>query len=91
MWAVYTFIAYLVLAILVPAGWALGRTWRRTRTSRQVTCPAVGAPALVLLDPWYAVQMHALGNDERRVRDCARWPQQRNCGRQCLTQISTAA
>jgi hypothetical protein len=91
MWVVYTFIAYLVLALLIPAGWALGHTWRRMRRSRHVTCPAVAAPALVTLDPWYAVRMHALGNNELRVKDCARWPARRNCGQECLAQIGTGA
>lgn len=91
MWVVYTVIAYFVLALLVPVGWSLGRTWRRTCRSRHVTCPALGTPALVTLDPWYAVRMHALGNDELRVRDCIRWPQHSQCRRECLTQIRIAA
>jgi len=91
MWAVYTVIAYFLLALLAPTGWALWRTWRRARVSRQVNCPAIGAPALITLDPWYAVRMHALGDNELRVGNCPRWPEQRDCGRECLTQIGRAA
>ncbi|SPE33431.1 hypothetical protein SBA3_20022 [Candidatus Sulfopaludibacter sp. SbA3] len=91
MWSVFTVIAYFVLALLIPIGWALGRVWRRTRVSRQVTCPALSAPTLVTLDPWYAVRMHARGDNELRVADCGRWPERRDCNRECLTQIGTPA
>jgi hypothetical protein len=91
MWVVYTFISYLILALLVPTVWALWPTWRRARIFRHVTCPAASAPALVTLDAWYAVRMHTLGNNELRVRKCARWPERRDCGQECLTQIGTAA
>ena len=77
MWVIYFFISHLVLALLVPTVWALWPTWRKARTTRQVTCPALGAPGLVTLDPWYAVRMHALGDSEVRVKDCARWPERR--------------
>jgi hypothetical protein len=91
MWVVRTFIGYLILALLVPTVWALWPTWHRARISRHVTCPAVSAPALVTLDPWYAVRMRALGNSELRVRNCARWPERRECYPGCLVQIGTAA
>jgi hypothetical protein len=91
MWAVYTFISYLVLALLVPVVWASWPTWRKARISRRVTCPAAGAPAVIALDPWYAVRMHALGNSELQVRQCARWPEHRDCGKQCLAQVGATA
>lgn len=91
MWVVYAFISYLILALLVPTALALWPTWRRARISRHLTCPAASAAALVTLDPWYAVRMHVLGNGELRVRNCARWPERRDCGQECLPQIGTAA
>ena len=91
MWVIYTFISYLILALLVPLAWALWPIRRRARISRHVTCPVVSASALVTLDPWYAVRIHALGNSELRVRYCAHWPERRDCGQECLAQISTAA
>ena len=83
MWPVYLVITWFALALALPTGWALWGTWRRARVSRQVTCPQIGAPALVTLDPWYAVKMHALGENEMRVSNCARWPGQQDCGREC--------
>ena len=91
MWAVYTVIAYFVLALIIPIVWASAGTWRRARLARQVTCPESGAPAAVMLDPWFAVRMHALGNDELRVRKCVRWPSCAGCGRNCLEQLGRCA
>ena len=76
---------------LGPHGLGFVANLARARISRHVTCSAVSAPALVTLDPWYAVRMHALGNSELRVRICARWPEHRNCGHECLAQIGTVA
>ena len=91
MWFIYFFVSYLILALLVPTVWALWPTWRRARIARHVTCPALGAPVLVALDPWYAVRMHTLGDSEVRVKNCARWPERRDCGQECLTEIGAAA
>jgi hypothetical protein len=89
MWSVLTVMGYFILALLLPIGWALGRTWRRARTSRHVTCPESGIPALVRLDPWYAVRMHARGDREPLVRECTRWAQNCECGQECVGQIGT--
>jgi len=91
MRVVYLFISYLIVALLLPTIWALWPTWRKARTVRQVTCPALGASALVSIDRWYAVRMHALGNSELRVKNCSQWPECRDCDRNCLAQIGTAA
>jgi len=85
---VYFFVAYLFLFLLIPAVWALGGSWRRARAPRAVACPGCGTTETVTLDRWFAVRRHAAGEtDERRIADCSRWPEQRSCGRECLTQI----
>lgn len=89
MWVAFTFIGYLVLAMAAPTAWALWHTWRRAQTSRLVTCPALEKNAFVTLDPWYAVRMHALGERESRIKECACWPERRECGRECLLQIGS--
>ena len=91
MLPVYAFIGYLVLALLVPLCLALVPVWRRARPARQVQCPALRKPAVVALDPWYAVQRHTFGDDELRVRQCSEWPVCRNCSQECLGQIAAAA
>lgn len=89
MWSVYTVIGYFLLALLLPAGWGLGRTWRRAQISRHVTCPESGIPALVRLEPAYAVRMHARGDREPLVRECTRWAERGGCRQECLDQIGT--
>lgn len=88
MWPVYTVIGYFLLALLIPTGLALSKAWRRARPARQLTCPALGAPADVGLDPWFAVRKHALGAYELRVLQCSRWPGRRDCDQDCLAQIA---
>jgi len=88
MWVAFTFIGYLILALALPTAWALRHAWQRARASRLVTCPGLNEVALITLDPWYAVRMHALGEQEFRVKECACWPGRRGCGQDCLTQIS---
>ena len=91
LWVVYAFISYLILALMIPTVWALWPTWRRARIGRQLTCPILNGPALVMLDPWYAVRMHAVGNQELRVKDCARWLECQSCAQECLAQIGSTA
>ena len=90
MWVIYFFVSSLVLALIIPTCWALVPIWRRARAGRKVACPAAAHIAMVELDPWYAVRMHALGNRELRVKDCSQWPQRRHCGQACLVQIGAA-
>ncbi len=87
MWSIYAVIGYFLLALLIPVCWALLPVWRRTRVARQVHCPAIAAPALVSLDPWYAIRGRTIGKDEFRVRHCSRWPERENCAQECLGQL----
>jgi len=91
MFPVYAFITYLVLALLIPLCLALVPAWRGSRDAHQVICPALGKPATVALDPWYAVKRHTFGNDELRVRECSEWSECRDCSQDCLLQIAKAA
>ncbi len=84
MWSVYTVMAYFLLALLLPVGWSLGRTWMRARRPRVVTCPEAGVAAVIRLDPKFAVRRHALGDDELRVLSCNRWPENAACARDCI-------
>ena len=88
MWVVPFFVAYLLLAFSIPAVWALSRVWRRAHVPRNVRCPQLGSPAVVDLDAWYAMKMHALGEQELCVHDCSAWPDHRGCGQECLVQIA---
>ena len=91
VYVVYAFLCYMLSAILIPLGWALIPVWRKARVARHLTCPADGRPALVSLDAWYAVKMHALGDEEKRVRNCSEWPARAHCRQECLAQTGRAA
>lgn len=87
MWVTYFFVSYLILALAIPLCLSLVPLWRRMREDRSVRCPGQSKTATVRLDPWYAVKMHALGEQELRVMDCSQWPEQCACGQECLVQI----
>ena len=89
MWVTYFFVSYLVLALAIPLCWSLVPLWRRAREARSVRCPHVSQAATVLLDPWYAVKMHARGDRELRVKTCSQWPERCACGQDCLVEIAT--
>jgi hypothetical protein len=91
MWVCYFFISYLILALTIPASIALVPAWRKRRGSQPVTCPVTGASSVVVLDPWYAARMRALGNYELRVRSCTCWPERCDCTQECLAQIEAVA
>ena len=88
MWVAGVFVSYLLLALLIPATWALARVWRRARIVREVRCPEFRASAVLTLDPWYAVKMHVRGDQGLSVRHCSRWSGGCDCGQECLIQIA---
>ena len=88
MWVAGVFVSYLMLALLIPATWALARVWRRARIVREVRCPEFNVSAVLMLDPWYAVTRHALGEQGLSVRHCSRWRERTGCSRECLIQIA---
>ncbi len=90
MWALYTILGYLVLAVTVPVCWALGRAWRQARAPRIVTCPESGRPAMIGMDPLYAVRMHVRGDPEWSIRSCSFCPDHRDCARDCLVHVQAA-
>jgi hypothetical protein len=88
MWSVYTIIGYFLLALLIPTVWMALSVRRRTRGQHRVICPGDGAPALVRLDRWHAVRMHALGNPELLVAGCSRWPERARCEQGCRESLT---
>ena len=90
MWVVFVFIAYLVLALVLPVVWAVWPAWQRARRPRQLQCPAASVPVQITLDPWFAVRMRTFGSSEARVKSCSLWPAHADCRRECLEQIYPA-
>jgi hypothetical protein len=66
------------------------RAWMRWRGARVITCPETRQPAGVRVDAWHAALGRLAGGAELRLEQCSRWPEKRNCGQECLSQIEAA-
>jgi hypothetical protein len=64
------------------------RTFLRYRGQRIVTCPETHRPAAVHVDIGKAVSERIWGKPEIRLDQCSRWPEKRNCGQECLSQVN---
>jgi hypothetical protein len=89
MWHILVVIGYFALALLIPIVWAGTTIWRKSRRLRSVTCPRDGSIAMVGLDRWHAMRMHAIGDPETRIRQCSRWPHGAPCAQDCEAQIGS--
>jgi len=85
----FLLIATLVLAAgVLMVGCIIGvRTYLRYRGKMLVTCPETGKPAAVKVDATHAVRESVLGHKRIRLEECSRWPERKNCGQECLSQI----
>jgi len=81
-----------VLVILVATlayGITVGaRDYMRYRGKRLVTCPETHQAAAVHVDAGKAATTALIGKHEVRLDQCSRWPERRNCGQDCLSQVN---
>ena len=70
--------------------WAAIRGYRLHRELMLVACPDNGAPVVVKLHAVRAAATGLAGKPDLRVRSCSRWPEKRDCGQECLSQIKGA-
>jgi hypothetical protein len=70
--------------------WIAIRGYRLYRKVQVVTCPETATPVAVKLHVVRAAATSLTGNADLRVRSCSRWPEKRNCGQECLSQIKAA-
>ncbi len=88
---VYAIGALVVLLAIYPAMPVLLSAWRKYRGKRLVTCPETGRPVAVDIDVGHAALSMLLGNPpDLRLSNCTRWPERRDCGQGCLSQIEAA-
>lgn len=64
------------------------RTYQRYRGERIVTCPETHAAAAVHVDAMKAAREAFMGREEVRLDQCSRWPEKKNCGQECLSQVN---
>ncbi len=86
--------AYLVIAaialVLIYFGVRFGRAYFRLRGERVVTCPADQTKAAVDISAGKAAAGAAFGSPTFSLTACSHWPERKDCGRQCVSQIEAA-
>jgi hypothetical protein len=82
-----TILVVLIGSILFGLGLAL-RTYLRYRGKRLVTCPETQQAAAVRVNAGKALATTLIGKSEVRLDQCSRWPERRNCGQECLSQVN---
>ena len=85
----------IVLGAVLVSGlsWILVRTLRsyfRYMNRMVVTCPETRRPVGVVVNAKHAALTGTLGRGSLRLTDCTRWPERRNCGQECLSQIEAS-
>lgn len=70
--------------------WLAIRGYRLYRTAHVLICPETRASVAIHLHVARAAATSVTGNADLRVRTCSRWPEKRDCGQECLSQIKAA-
>jgi hypothetical protein len=76
-----------VLGYLLFRAVEVVRTYLAQRGKRLVTCPENHATAAVELDAAHAAHEALFHKPPMRLSECSRWPEHKDCGQQCLSQI----
>ena len=66
------------------------RTFLRYRGTRVVTCPETKKPVAVRVDPHLAASTAITGDTTLHLESCTRWPERKDCGQECLSQIEAS-
>ena len=86
--------AYLVVFAVVLLGVAtlafVVRRYVQLRGTRVVSCPETNDAVAVEIDTGRAALTGAFGKAQLDLTSCSRWPERRDCGRECLAEIEAA-
>jgi phage gp46-like protein len=66
------------------------RAYFKLRGARLVTCPENQQTAAVEVDAKQAAREAMSHAPQMRLSECSRWPERKDCGQQCLSQIELA-
>ncbi len=83
----FLLIAAAVLAAAITIGITLARTYFRYRGKMLFTCPETHKAAAVNIAAGDAARSSLLGHPDIHLQDCSRWPERKNCGQECLSQL----
>jgi hypothetical protein len=88
---------YLVLALVIVAAGVLIfesiralRIYLKFRGKRLVSCPETHQPAAVSVAAGKAALNAAIGTGQIGLSACSRWPEKKDCGQDCLSQVQDA-
>ena len=84
---VVTIAVLCVVYVLVKIGFG---TYRKYRGVRVVTCPESLRSVAVKIKAGHAAAWSLIGKPKLELKDCSRWPERRNCGQQCISDIERA-
>jgi len=77
----------LALILLTWLIWRPAKSYLTYRGERIITCPGNNAPAAVRVDAGQAAFHSNARGARHRLKSCSRWPEQANCGQDCLNQV----
>ena len=63
------------------------RAFSKYRGPRIVTCPETKKPVMVKVDSLHASLTSTVGLPDIRLEDCSRWPNNAQCGQECLMDL----
>lgn len=85
---------FLVILFCIATGMLVGlpvastlQSYFRNRGRRPVVCPDDHQNAEVEVDPKFALHAAMQGKELSRVQTCTHWPQNGECGQECLAQV----
>src|SRR5215469_8472229 len=79
------FVIGAILLVALPVGISL-QSYFRHRGQRTVVCPENQEPVTVELDNKYSFRTALRGQQHQRLQSCSRWPENGECGQECLAQ-----
>jgi hypothetical protein len=74
-------LALAVFYILIPLALHM---YGRYKDRRALRCPETGKLTSVQIEAGRAAGTSLFGKTKLRIQDCARWPERRDCGQECL-------
>jgi hypothetical protein len=87
--AIFPFVLFFLGAAMVtglPIATIL-HTYYENRGRHAVKCPANGQPADVEMDHGFVLKTAMHGQERSRLQSCSRWPENGECGQECLAQV----
>jgi hypothetical protein len=87
--ALFPIVLFFIGAVLVtglPVAFSL-QSYFQNRGRQSAICPENGAPVDIEVDRKYAFWTALRGQEHSRLQSCTRWPEQGECGQECLAQI----